>query len=312
MRLVHDTAVRIAWEELPPPVRRAVEDLVGAEIVTAANQRGGYSPSMAAACKLATGGMIFVKAVSPDQNLEATEILRREALVTAALPDTVPAPRLLHLLDDGHWVVAVYEHVEGRLPHMPWSARQLGLVLGATWMLARIEPPPWLPTIEERYGPMLDGWRNLAAGGALDGVLDDWSARHVDRLASIEPQWVEATIGRELVHGDVRSDNVLIDGDRVTFVDWPAACVGQVFFDVVSMLPSVSLEGGGDPDEVLAAHGGETLDPEAVTALVVADAGYFLDRARRPDPPGLPTVRRFQRAQGEVCVRWLKTRLGWR
>jgi hypothetical protein len=49
-----------------------------------------------------------------------------------------------------------------------------------------------------------------------------------------------------------------------------------------------------------------------VTAVVVADAGYFLDRARLPDPPGLPTVRRFQRAQGDVCVRWLQARLGWR
>ena len=32
--------------------------------------------------------------------------------------------------------------------------------------------------------------------------------------------------------------------------------------------------------------------------------------ASRPDPPGLPTVRAFQRAQGEVAVRWLRTRLG--
>jgi hypothetical protein len=37
-------------------------------------------------------------------------------------------------------------------------------------------------------------------------------------------------------------------------------------------------------------------------------AGYFHDRRRLPDPPGLPTVRAFQRAQGEVVLRWLKQR----
>jgi hypothetical protein len=104
---------------------------------------------------------------------------------------------------------------------------------------------------------------------------------------------------------------VLISGQQVTFVDWSAACVGRTLLDVISMLPSVALEGGGEPDDVLAAHGGRKADPEAVTALVIANAGYFLDRARLPHPPGLPTVRSFQRAQGEVCVDWLRRRLGW-
>jgi hypothetical protein len=35
-----------------------------------------------------------------------------------------------------------------------------------------------------------------------------------------------------------------------------------------------------------------------------------VERGRMPDPPGLPTVRAFQRAQGEVALGWLRTRLG--
>jgi hypothetical protein len=40
--------------------------------------------------------------------------------------------------------------------------------------------------------------------------------------------------------------------------------------------------------------------------LVVAVAGYFAERGRLPDPPGLPTVREFQRAQGAVTNAWLR------
>jgi hypothetical protein len=34
-------------------------------------------------------------------------------------------------------------------------------------------------------------------------------------------------------------------------------------------------------------------------------------RALDPPPPGIPTVRAFQAAQGEVALAWLKERLGW-
>lgn len=302
---------RLVFEELPRAVRRDLEAALGSGVVEAVNRRGGFSPSLAARCQLVDGRVVFVKGVSPAQNPESPDILRREARVSAALPATAPAPRLLHVLDDGNWILTVYEYVEGNLPGAPWSPAELDLVLGATWALATVDPPRSLPTVTERYGPVLTGWRSLAADSGLDGVLDDWSARHLDRLADHEPAWEEAVSGEELVHGDVRSDNVLLDGDRVTFVDWSAACAGRTFFDVVSMLPSVALEGGGDPEEVLAGHGGQGVEPDAVTAVVLADAGYFLDRARLPDPPGLPTVRAFQRAQGQVCVAWLRQRLGW-
>jgi len=38
-------------------------------------------------------------------------------------------------------------------------------------------------------------------------------------------------------------------------------------------------------------------------------AGYFLHTSRLPDPPGLPTVRAFQRAQGDALLPWLKANL---
>jgi hypothetical protein len=51
---------------------------------------------------------------------------------------------------------------------------------------------------------------------------------------------------------------------------------------------------------------GLDLRTDEVIPLVAAMAGYFAERARLPDPPGLPTVRAFQRAQGEVTLAWLR------
>jgi hypothetical protein len=48
------------------------------------------------------------------------------------------------------------------------------------------------------------------------------------------------------------------------------------------------------------------LDADRVAPVVTALAGYFAERGRLPDPPGLPTVRAFQRAQGEVTNAWLR------
>lgn len=311
MEDVESSSHRLRFDELPSKVVEKLEEALDGHVVSAVNQEGGYSPSLAAACELSDGRSVFVKAVSPAQNPDNPDILRREAAVTAALPDHAPAPRLLAAFDVDDWTVAVYQLIEGRLPRTPWSKDELADVLAATWSLVRIAPPHSIPTITERYGDVLTGWRNLAASAALDDVLDPWSARYLDRLAELEPQWEPAASGNELVHGDVRSDNVLLGPGGVTFVDWSAACRGRTFFDIVAMLPSIALEGGGEPEAVLAGHGGDRIEPDTLTALAIADAGYFLDRARLPDPPGLPTVRAFQKAQGEVGLAWLKRRLRW-
>jgi hypothetical protein len=35
-------------------------------------------------------------------------------------------------------------------------------------------------------------------------------------------------------------------------------------------------------------------------------------QSRQPHPPGLPTLREFQAAQGRTALAWLKIRTGWR
>ena len=141
-------------------------------------------------------------------------------------------------------------------------------------------------------------------------ALDDWSSAHLDDLVALESRWSDAVRGDALVHLDVRSDNILIEPTgRVVLVDWPHACIGAPWLDLLVMIPSMVLEGAGEPEAARRVARARCAG-DAIDAVVAALAGTFTWAASRPDPPGLPTVRAFQRAQGEVALRWLRTRLG--
>ena len=54
---------------------------------------------------------------------------------------------------------------------------------------------------------------------------------------------------------------------------------------------------------------GRAADPAAVDSYVAALAGYFTRQALLPPPPGLPTLRAFQAAQGTIARTWAAERL---
>lgn len=304
------TGHRLQWCDVPSAVRGRISDAIGSEVTAAEGQRGGYGPGLAVRCRLADGRRVFIKAVSTGQNPDTPRMVRREALTAAALPASAPAPSLLHVVDDGTWIALVFEDVAGTHPGNPWSDHQLRRVLAATVALGALPPPASVPTVAEQYGSAFRGWRTLAGEGEV-GFGDSWWRRHLDRLADLEAGWERATEGRQLIHGDVRSDNVLLaDGGGVVFVDWTSTCTGTGWFDAVAMVPSIELEGGGPPESVLALAG-IAPRPEVLVPLVTALAGYFVERSRLPDPPGLPTLRAFQRAQRDVTLAWLQRLLRW-
>jgi aminoglycoside phosphotransferase (APT) family kinase protein len=303
---------RLQWSELPRELRGEIERAVDGRVVSAVSGRGGYSPSFASRCRLDDGRAVFVKAVSSDQNPDSPRMLRREIDVTRALPPTVPAPRLLDALDDDHWVVGVFEYVQGRPPAVPWNPRELDRVLAAMPQIGDAELSDelraLLPRAERDMEGLFDKWALISDVGPPSG--DPWAVANLDALVALEAGWRAAVEGDALVHNDIRSDNVLFESsDRVVFVDWPHARIGAPWVDVVWMLPSVAMEGGGEPDDVLQ-QSGVVADAAEVDALVAAMAGFFAWQAMQPDPPGLPTLRAFQRAQGEVTMRWLRSRLG--
>lgn len=106
---------------------------------------------------------------------------------------------------------------------------------------------------------------------------------------------------------------MLLTADGVRVVDWPHARIGQPWVDLVWFAPSVGMQGGPDPGSLLAGYApARDVDPEAIDAAIAGVAGYFTLDALRPAPPGLPTLRAFQAAQGDVARRWLADRRGWR
>lgn len=106
---------------------------------------------------------------------------------------------------------------------------------------------------------------------------------------------------------------LLTPEDGVLVVDWPHARAGVSWVDAVCFAPSVAMQGGPLPEALLDRHShGRSADPEAITAVVAAVAGFFTGEGLRPAPPGLPTLRAFQAAQGQAARAWLARRTGWR
>ena len=323
---------RVPWQDLPASVRDWAEGSLGSSVIAPPSQPGGFSPGAACRLRLADGRRAFVKAVSASANPKSPVMHRREGEVAAALPPEVPAPALLGQYDDGEWVALLFADVDGQPPAEPWQLPQLVQVLDAIAEMHRIctpSPVETVPAVAEYLAEDLRGWRELAAGGQAglerDGHaspgprsdllarLDSWSVRHLDRLAELESRWEDAAAGPTLLHSDLRADNMLITDDGVVFVDWPHACTGAPWFDVVAFAPSVAMQGGPDPEWVFGrARSTEGADPDAATAVVAGIAGYFTRQALLPAPAGLPTLRAFQAAQGEHARAWLRRRTGWR
>ncbi|MGW6983149.1 phosphotransferase family protein [Streptomyces sp. NPDC054932] len=311
------TGVRKEWWAVPDDVRSLVEEGLGARVESAATQAGGFSPGVAARVRLTDGRRVFLKAAGPEPNPDTPGIHRAEARIAAALPPAAPAPALLGSWDVDGWVVLAFEDIDGRVPAQPWQPAELRRVLAAAAELATLlDPAPiHAPTLGDRFGQQFAGWRRLAAASQAGTVpeLDPWAVRHLGRLAEREEGWLRASAGTALTHGDLRADNVLLTGDRVVLVDWPWAAVGAAWFDVVGMAPSVIMQSGGPGaveliDAYLEGRGAPAQD---VTTTLTAVAGYFVHQSLKPAPPGLPTLRAFQRAQGEAALAWLRHRTGW-
>ena len=305
--------VRIGWTELPGSVRSGIEGRLGSLVMTAASQPSGFSPGAARRLQLMDGGRAFVKAVGREPNPQSPALHREEARMLAQLPRTAPVPGLLGVHDDGDWVALVLEDVEGRHPELAWQIGELTRITAALEdHQAQLTPCPVadLPTVEERHQEVFNGWRRLLQE-PLPG-LDPWALRHLGPLAEMESQWPEASSGDTLLHSELRTDHLLFSpSGSVLFLDWPGACRGADWFDPLVMGPSVTMQGGPDP-EWLVRHqaGAQQADPQGITTVVLARAGYFAHRSLLPAPPGLPTLRPFQAAQGRVAIQWAAVRTG--
>jgi hypothetical protein len=261
----------------------------------------------------ADGRRAFVKAVGTPLNPETPALMRAEAAVTSRLPPTLPVPPLRAHVEwaDGadEWVALVFDVFDGHAAPLPWTPRTAALaVAGLTGLAASATPCPvaGLPTLAERVDVPLSSWARLAADPPAD--LDPWEADRLDWLGQVPDRlaaggWLD---GDTLVHGDLRADNLLMGpGNSVAFVDWAWAVRGADWIDTVLFSLAAATQGGVDPEWLV---GRSALvagaDPRQVTDLVLAMAGMWASSMRRPAPPGLPTLRAFQREFHAAALTW--------
>ncbi|HTV22546.1 MAG TPA: phosphotransferase [Polyangiaceae bacterium] len=221
----------------------------------------------------------------------------------------------------------VYGKVHGRfmprlLGYEEHAARPLLLLedlSGASW------PPPWRAGDVER---LLETMRDVAATPLARGALPELESErgrfagwlNVERdaapflsLGLCSQAWLDAALpsllmaqdlallgGNDLVHGDLRSDNLCFTADRVVLVDWNAARRGNAAHDLAALAPSLRLEGGPLPEELVPGEG----------ALAALASGYFAANAGLRSIPDAPQVRWIQQRQLRIALPWVARSLG--
>jgi hypothetical protein len=307
---------RLHWADLPEDVQALIAQRAGAPVVAATSVTQGFSPGFAGIVSLADGGRLFIKAVSAHPNAEARDLATAEVLACQALTPEVPAPRLLwSQLDE--WAVLAFEVIDGESPALPWTPAALEAALDAVGRLASCTPSPGsaLQPIATKHADLFDNWAAYAARSGAEreerlktlGAYGPWVEQHLDALVEWESQGPAATAGDRLAHCDLRADNMVVGGDTMWLVDWPHAALAAPWLDLVGLLPSVQMQGGGAAHHLFSQHPlSHGVDRDHLRAAVAALAGFFVVGALEPPPPSIPTLRAFQWGQGIAALDWLK------
>lgn len=275
----------------------AIARAAGACPVTYAPRSGGYSTAARFRVALADGRRVFVK--SSDTPLLAG-FLRREHEVYAALEGSF-MPRFEGWDDDGTRATLLIEDLSEADWTPNWTADRVDAVFAALDELAASEPPPNTQDVRVTFADLWGRWeiveRDPEPFLRLGLRGDAWLER---ALPEVRAAAARAPIaGRDLCHLDVRSDNICFRDGRAILVDWNWASLGSTRADRGAWLPSLYLEGGPPPWEVLP-------DAGDVAAWI---GGGWAAVAGTPPPPTAPHVRELQRRQLAVTLDWLDREL---
>lgn len=292
---------RLTWAELPQQIQDWVTQALGAPVISAVTQQGGFSLGTADRLVTSTGRRAFLKAVDAAIHPQTADLHRREGQITSAFPEASPTPSVLANRefsepDGAGWVALLLEDIEGRHPIQPWQREELVAVFRALEGMSQVpvDPELNLPATEADLTEELTFWHKLTPGVTLEHLVyvqatDSYqqlvqllpfiNQRAAEFAAYVDEHLVAHLTGNSYVHTDLRGDNILIrpTGEAVV-IDWPWATVGNAQYDCASVATDVLI---ADPELTLAEV--HELMPasvrpslEFVQANVVALAGYYL------------------------------------
>jgi hypothetical protein len=274
-----------------------IERAVGSAPVAYDVRPGGYSSADRFAVRLLDGRSVFVKSCAAE-NLAAW--LRREHEVYAHLEGSF-IPRLEGWDDDGARPLLAIEDLSAADWEPRWDPARVDAVLEALSELAASAPPPGTGPVRETWGELFGRWQSVADDP--DPFLSV-AVRDAAWLERMLPGLIEATArapvdGDAVCHLDVRSDNLCFKDGLAILVDWNWTSLANPDLDLAAWLPSVHVEGGPPPWELLP-------DAGELAAFV---AGVWAAVVGLPPPATAPTVRALQRAQLAVALDWVDREL---
>ncbi|HUQ17593.1 MAG TPA: phosphotransferase [Candidatus Saccharimonadales bacterium] len=310
---------------MPRTVKDEVATLLGSPVVRAARVYGGYAPSATFRVALRDGRRVFLKSTYPLPTGSGVHwSVDREERFYRSVGVRVQrwAPRYFGSFQRDGWHVLALEDLGARsVP--PWTDRKMRY---AARDYARFHAstlgtalPRWLPRRE--HLKFASFWSRLRARGEIRAVAslarrrtdeaEEWLDVALPLLLDGEQRLARLRGPSALIHGDTRSDNIRIVGERLRIFDWPFACVGPAEFDLAAFAQTVAAEGGPAPEAILAEYTRVLpLRHAAIDASLAGIAGYFADCAWRPPVTGLPRLRPWQRRQLKASLAWAARRFG--
>lgn len=313
------------WSAVPLAVRQRTEAMLGAPVARGMRVFGGYSPTPTFRLALSDGQRAFFKGTNPAATEFAQQAHVREERVYRDASGLIGpwAPGFFGAFQQDDWRVLLLEDA-GPQSAPPWTPSLTRAVAHAysafhASTLGR-DLPAWLPHMRQTLPSVT--WSRVAAES--DGLRT--AARLAGERASDAQAWLEHALPLftrladgasdlpgpfALLHGDTRSDNLRFRRGRLSLFDWPSAEAGRPEFDLAAFAQSITVEGGVDPEQFVAWYGerGE-IRASALDVAVAWMTAFFADLAWRPVIPGLPRLRRFQRQQLAVLLRWAARRFG--
>jgi len=279
-------------------VADAVRAVVGTRSVASRTVTGGHTEAVRQVHRLADGSSVFTKSAFEPRTLEW---LRAEWMIYGSITADY-LPTVYGWEDAGDHAVLVLEDLSQGVWSTRWTGERVRLVSEVLRNVNATPPPAALPPLSHRWPPPDAGWHVVAEdpGPFLSAGIcpAGWLEKNLPALLAAER--AAPLHGPNLVHFDVRSDNVCYLPGRTVLIDWSWGARANPLIDLIAWMPSLAAEGGPPPEY----HGPGTAE------LTLLCCGFWASRVGTPPPPGGRGVRQLQRRQLEVALPWACGLLG--
>ncbi len=281
-------------------MKEQIEQVVGARVLALEFVQGrGYTHAGRHRAFLDDGRTVFVKSAVDDLS---AGWLRIEIAVYTQLRGSFMA-EFHGWAEQGRLPLIVLEDLGDAHWPPPWREGDISAVRQALAEISASRPPDGLERVQR--DELANEWREVARDPepflSTRLCTREWLSEHLPALRDAAER--APFEGGDLLHLDVRSDNIALRDGRAVLVDWNWACTGNALLDVVGWAPSLHSEGGPPPDDFVAGTG----VPEFAAVL----AGFWAARVGLPPPPTAhPRLREGQRKQLAVTLPWACRCLG--